>query len=273
MSMKSMITAALLLTACSQSNAESASGAHQSAAQDAAEQKASNTDQAAANSSPNTLNTIPANAVFAVSGLPVASSDQSEFTMAVTADPRITYFSYKVGTPQDCLNSTGYQVLPINSEPKISVPSDASGQFALCILRYYAPTKLWQTVANATVISWEKVVFHRMIQAQYVEYDETCDADIKTQTSIEFNGTLGTYKWTRDARSQGCDEDTESGEDKMTIEENTLDAIKGYWAYDGTSTSGWYKFTWSNADRTAFTGVFGYGDPNLEPAGAWNSIP
>ena len=209
---------------------------------------------------------------FMADGIPSSSSDQEALQIRITADPKVTFFSYKLGTPADCLKGDGYKVMPISETPSISISDSPPGTLALCLLAFYEPTKQWQALSTAKVLSWQKVVFHRIIHSEYSEYDEGCAKNVVTKAEIEFSDKIGTYKWIRDARTQGCDQDTTSGKDAMTITSNGSKGIQGFWTYAGAKASGWYNFQWGDKERTKFKGNFGYGDPTLKPSGYWNSI-
>lgn len=212
-----------------------------------------------------------ANAKMEAEGIPEVSSDVTDFDFTVRADASLTHFSYKVASPEGCKSGVGYKVEPISAIVRVNIEKFPDGPVAICLLKYLASGELWQKAENATIISWLKVPFVRTIKSQFVEFDVACNKELVTHTEVKFTGTKGTYSWVRDSRSQGCNQATEEGEDNLSITFSDKNEIRGFWQYNGDEASGWYTFTWKNEERTSFEGVYGYGDPSLEPAGPWDS--
>lgn len=213
-----------------------------------------------------------ATALLEPQGIPSGSSDLSAFQFKVKADSNVTHFSYKVGAPEDCSSGSGYKVESVSSVVSVNVSEMDDGIVAVCLLKFFAPDELWQKAENATVVSWTKIPFERTIKSQFSEFDSSCKKDIVTTTEVKFSGKEGTYTWVRDPKSQGCNQGKTQGEDTMTITSNDGNKITGFWNYNGTEASGWYSFNWKNTERTAFDGDYGYGDPESEPAGPWDSM-
>lgn len=210
---------------------------------------------------------------LAIEGVPSGQSDLNTFKVSVKAHESITFFSYKVGQALDCKNGEDFKVTPITTTPTIDITSIANGLMTLCVLAYHSPSKTWQTVASAKVMTWEKIPFTRVIQSEYSEYNVDCRKEIKTQATLDIIGNIASYAWKTDFLAQGCAIDTASGKDIITIVANNDESLRGHWTFQGGSASGWLDFKWSNNERTAFKGTFGYGDPSLEAAGPWNSVP
>jgi len=211
------------------------------------------------------------NTSFQVEGIPKGASDIYNFEFKIKADPSITYFSYKIGTPDDCKLGAGHQVEPISSTIKISVDTLPDGPVAICFLKYHETDKLWLNAEDSIVETWTKIAFVRSIKSEFQEFDASCRKNITTVAEVKFSGSSGTYVWSRDPKSQGCNQPKTQGEDKLSITSSNSTEIKGFWLYNGENVSGWYAFKWKTAERTSFEGSYGYGDPNLEPSGPWNS--
>ncbi len=208
-----------------------------------------------------------------INGLPETSSDKTEFDMQIFAAKEITHYSYKVGSKESCLKSEGYQITAIGEKPHLVLGPELKDTVAVCLLFYYAPAKHWQAVKASTILSWKRVNLIGTYESEYEEYDEECGKNVKTLAKITFADTGASYVWTRDPALSGCKGEVLSGTDTLLVSSSTGEGIKGTWSWAGTEVTGWFDFKWADFDRKTFKGSFGYGTPDTEPAGPWNSIP
>lgn len=202
---------------------------------------------------------------------PSGKSDIYSYNLSVESDAAVSHYAHKIDSPENCALGNNYKVETAETPLAIEVGDKPDGPLAICLLAYHFPTKQWMAPSEAQVFTWEKIPFIRAISATFDEFDPFCEQSINVTTEIQINGKGGTYFWTRDPGSQGCDDIVTRGKDVITIETNNEKELKGFWA--SGQVSGWFHFLWSDKGRTQFTGTYGFGEPGLFAEGSWNSNP
>lgn len=231
------------------------------------------------NFSPDDPNTFPRKAgvsfpavSFAVEGVPTGTTDRYNFSFPVKADSSISHYAYKLDTSATCDKTGGYTVGDVKKPIEISLEKMPMGPQFLCVIAFHFPTRQWQDMTKALSYNFEKIVFKRSLDSYYEFVDSTgCTANARVNAKLEIEGENGMYNWVR-ITVPGCrSNDNTTYTDLMSMIKANETTMEGAW-HEGTTVAGWFKFTWTNPERTAFKGTWGFGAPGVKAEGVWNSV-
>jgi hypothetical protein len=208
---------------------------------------------------------------FAVEGVPSGQTDRYNHSFPVKADASISHYAYKLDTSASCDQTGGYTVGDVKKPIDISLEKMPMGQQYLCVIAFHFPTRQWQDLTKALSFNFEKIVFKRTIDSYYEFVEQGCQANARINAKLEIEGEGGTYSWVR-VTVPGCrSNDNTTYIDLMSMIRTNETTMEGAW-HEGAAVAGWFKFTWTNPERTAFKGMWGYGAPGVKPEGVWNSV-
>ncbi len=206
---------------------------------------------------------------FTVTDVPTGPSDHYNFNLTVKADASISHYAYKLDSSKSCDKTGGYTVAEAKNPIAASLDKLPMGPIFLCVIAFHFPTKQWQDITKALSFNWQKVAFKRTIDSYYEFVDTQCKSTARITAKLTIEGDKGSYTWKRVA-AQGCQSDQTTYSDAMSLIQVTEKDLQGAW-HEGAVVAGWFKFTWTNAERTAFKGTWGYGEPGVKTEGVWNS--
>lgn len=208
---------------------------------------------------------------FVIEGVPTGSSDRYNFTLPVKADSSISHYAYKIDSAASCDQTGGYTVGEAKSPIALSLDKMPMGAMHLCVIAFHFPTRQWQDLTKALAYTWDKIVFKRTIDSYYEFVGAPpCKGNARVSAKLTIEGEGGSYLWQRLA-VQGCPADPNPFTDLMSLIKTNETTMEGAW-HEGTTVAGWFKFTWTNPERTSFKGTWGYGAPGVKVEGVWNSI-
>jgi hypothetical protein len=208
---------------------------------------------------------------FAVEGAPSGSSDRYNYTLPVKADPSISHYAYKIDSTQTCDKTGGYTVGEAKNPIVLSLDKMPMGPLYLCVIAFHFPTRQWQDMTKALSYNWEKTVFKRTLDSYYEYVEQGCKGNVRVSAKITIEGDGGNYVWQRLAAGPGCPGDPSPTTDLVSMVKVSETTMEGAW-HEGATVAGWFKFTWTNPERTAFKGAWGYGAPGVKTEGVWNSV-
>jgi hypothetical protein len=208
---------------------------------------------------------------FAVEGVPTGATDRTSYSLPVKADPSISHYAYKLENEPNCDKTGGYTVAEAKNPIVLNLDAMPMGPQHLCVIAFHFPTRQWQDLSKALAYNFEKIAFKRTI-ASYFEFVEVgCTANARINAQLTIEGESATYAWNR-VSVPGCpSNDNTNYMDLMSMIKTTDTTMEGAW-HEGNVVAGWFKFTWTNPERTTFKGTWGYGAPGVKPEGVWNSI-
>ncbi|WP_141733722.1 hypothetical protein [Oligoflexus tunisiensis] len=208
---------------------------------------------------------------FSVEGVPSGGTDRYNYSLPVKADPSISHYAYKLETQSNCDKTGGYTVSEAKNPIVLSLDKMPLGPQVLCVIAFHFPTRQWQDLNKALSYNFEKIVFKRTIDSYYEFIEPGCTANARVNAQLTIEGDKATYAWTR-VSVPGCPSpDNTTYMDVMSMISQTETTMEGAW-HEGATVAGWFKFTWTNPERTTFKGTWGYGAPGAKPEGAWNSV-
>jgi hypothetical protein len=208
---------------------------------------------------------------FAVEGVPSGATDRYTYSFPVKADSSISHYAYKLDTTASCDKTGGYTVGEVKKPIDINIEKMPMGPQYLCVIAFHFPTRQWQDLTKALSFNFEKIVFKRSIDSYYEFVEQGCQANARVNARLEIEGEGGTYSWVR-VTVPGCrSNDNTNYIDLMSMIKTSETTMEGAW-HEGNVVAGWFKFTWTNPERTAFKGMWGYGAPGVKPEGVWNSV-
>lgn len=208
---------------------------------------------------------------FAVEGVPTGATDRYNYSFPVKADPSISHYAYKLDSSATCDKTGGYTVGEVKKPIVISLEKMPMGPQYLCVIAFHFPTRQWQDLTKALSYNFEKIVFKRTIDSYYEFVDNGCQSNARVNAKLQIEGEGGMYSWVR-VTVPGCrSTDNNNYIDLMSMIKTNETTMEGAW-HEGSVVAGWFKFTWTNPERTAFKGMWGYGAPGVKAEGVWNSV-
>ncbi|HYX36683.1 MAG TPA: hypothetical protein VE954_26535 [Oligoflexus sp.] len=207
---------------------------------------------------------------FTVEGVPSGPSDRYNYTLPVKADSSISHYAYKVDSAQTCDKTGGYTVGEAKNPITMSLDKMPMGPLYLCVIAFHFPTRQWQDMTKALSFNWEKIVFKRTFDSYYEFVDTGCKNNARVTAKLTIEGEGGSYVW-QQLSIPGCRSDPTSYTDLMSLIKVSETTMEGAW-HEGATVAGWFKFTWTNPERTSFKGSWGYGAPGVKTEGVWNTI-
>lgn len=206
--------------------------------------------------------------------VPVGSSDFDRLEMKVQADPAFSHYAYKISSLEDCEQDDGYFVNDVKQPMIINQEAVPFGPVYLCLIGYHFSLRRWQPISQAKIFNWEKVPFKREIESYYEFVMDEAFCNQKTVVRIpavmKFDGTKGSYTFTPTGHPNCPGWTPVVGEDPIVAFKVSATHLRG--SHIDGELNGWFELKFTNAERTKFTGTWGYGEPGVEPLGVWNSV-
>lgn len=207
--------------------------------------------------------------------VPEKESELDKLLLTIEADPAFTHYGYKISTSKECGPQAGYVMNEVAVPLEIDQTLLPFGSVYLCLLGYHGALKRWQPASEAQVHVWQKVPFRRSIKS-YFEFNATpqqCDEPtiIRFLTTLNIEGDKGTYSFSVTAPPNCPGIVTTTGVKQIVSVRNTATESKG--TFLDSDLVGWFNLKFTNPERTAFQGSWGFGDFGVAPVGPWNSLP
>ncbi len=207
---------------------------------------------------------------FAAKDVPASSSDLINLTLPIEADTAYSHYAAKYSSTNDCNVTKGYSVFERSKPFEVAQELMPNGPIFLCMIAYHFPSKRWQPASEALVYNWQKVPLKRTIETTFDMLLQACTTPTRTnvRSLVTINGTSGTYRWTV-INPPGCSIASGTGTSLLTNIKVSGPLMEGKFIDSGVE--GWFKFNFTNNERTSFKGSWGLASDLKVIEGAWNS--